>query len=46
MPNIITQKKIYKKLQFIRKEPYQIIKKPTDVINNFVFPYKKRNNLI
>ena len=50
-PNFNTQKRISKKLQPLRKGPYQIIAKPTDVTYKFTDPTKKeivqhRNNLL
>ena len=49
-PNFTTQKGIYKKLQPLRKGPYQIIDKPTDVKYKLTDSSKKeivqhRNNL-
>ena len=51
IPNFKTQKGIYKKLQPLRKGPYQIIAKPTDVTYKLTDPTKKeivqqRNNLL
>ena len=51
IPNFNTQKGISKKLQPLRKGPYQIIAKPTDVTYNFTDSIKKeivqhRNNLL
>ena len=50
IPNFTTQKGIYKKLQPLRKGPYQIIDKPTDVKYKLTDSSKKeivqhRNNL-
>ena len=39
--NLTTQKRISKKLQPLRKEPYQIIDKPTDVTYKLTDPSKK-----
>ena len=51
IPNFITQKRIAKKLQPLRKGPYQIIAKPTDVTYKLTNSTKKeivqhRNNLL
>ena len=51
LPNFITQKGISKKLQPLRKGPYQIIAKPTDVTYKITDSDKKeivqhRNNLL
>ena len=51
IPNFNTQKGIFKKLQPLRKGPYQIIAKPTDVTYKLIGPTKKeivqhRNNLL
>ena len=51
IPNFKTQKGISKKLQQLRKGPYQIIAKPTDVTYKITDPTKKeivqhRNNLL
>ena len=51
IPNFTRQKVISKKLQPLRKEPYQIIDKPTDVTYKIIDSNKKeivqhRNNLI
>ena len=51
IPNFNTQKGISKKLQPLRKGPYQIIAKPTDVTYKFTDSFKKeivqhRNNLL
>ena len=51
IPNFNTQKGISKKLQPLRKGPYQIIAKPTDVTYKFTDSDKKeivqhRNNLL
>ena len=51
IPNFITQKGISKKLQPLRKGPYQIIDKPTDVTYKSTDTNKKeilqhRNNLL
>ena len=51
IPNFNTQKGISKKLQPLRKEPYQIIAKPTDVTYKLTDSTKKeivqhRNNLL
>ena len=51
MPNFKTQKGISKKLQLLRKGPYQLIAKPTDVTYKLTDPTKKeivqhRNNLL
>ena len=51
IPNFTTQKKIPKKLQPLRKRPYQIIDKPTDVTYKLTELNKKeivqhRNNLL
>ena len=51
IPNFNTQKGIYKKLQPPRKEPYQIIAKPTDVTykltdSNQKEIFQHRNNLL
>ena len=51
IPNFQTQKGISKKLQPLRKGPYQIIAKPTEVTYKFIDPTKKeivqhRNNLL
>ena len=51
IPNFNTQKKISKKLQPLRKGPYQIIAKPTDVTYKLTDSIKKeivqhRNNLL
>ena len=51
IPNFITQKGISKKLQPLRKGPYQIIAKPTDVRYKLTDSTKKksvqhRNNLL
>ena len=41
-PSFNTQKGIAKKLQPLRKEPYQIIDKPTEVTYNLLTPLKKK----
>ena len=51
IPNFNTQKGIYKKLQPLRKGPFQIIAKPTDVTYKLTYSTKKeivqhRNNLL
>ena len=51
IPNFTTQKGISKKLQTLRKGPYQIIEKPTDVAYKLIDTNKKeiiqhRNNLL
>ena len=51
IPNFNTQEGISKKLQPLRKGPYQIIAKPTDVTYKLTDPTKKeivqhRNNLL
>ena len=51
IPNFVIQKGISKKLQPIRKRPFQIIDKPTDVTHKFIDSNKKkvvqrRNNLL
>ena len=45
IPNFNTQKGISKKLQPLRKGPYQIIAKPTD-INSQIQPKKKLFNIV
>ena len=51
IPNFLLQKKISKKLQPIRKEPFQTIDKPTDVTYKLIVSKKKkivqhRNNFL
>ena len=51
IPNFTTQKGIYKKLQPLRKRPYQIIEKSTDVTYRLIDTDKTeiiqhRNNLL
>ena len=51
LANLNTQKGIYRKLQPLRKGPYQIIAKPTDLTYKLTDPTKKeivqhRNNLL
>ena len=51
IPNFQTRKGIFKKLQSIRKGPYQIIAKPTEVTYKLIDTTKKevvqhRNNLL
>ena len=51
IPNFTTQKRIFKKLQPLRKRPYQIIDKPTDVTFKLIDLSRKeivqhRNRLI
>ena len=51
IPNFITQKGVSKKLQPLRKGPYQIIAKPTEVTYKLTDSTKKeivqhRNNLL
>ena len=45
IPNFTTQKGISKKLQPLRKGPYQIIDKPTDVTYKLTDSSKKENVL-